>query len=218
MDNRYARRRSSAVTHAKKKRQTRQIVIMGSTKCGKTKLIKRFLDNSYTDDYLPTVEDCYNKDYDYMGFHLNLDVVDTCSPFIFPIMRDLNIKSASAIMLLYEIKDQVSIQELLATYTKIIELRKNTVPIVLVGTKMDLYDCQTVEEYEFNSGSFSIFNETNIRHVLTSAKNNIGVCNAFELGLDNVITKIHTLSMSAGLEESVSKTGCCSKKEVCRIC
>jgi GTPase SAR1 family protein len=40
-----------------------RLVVLGSNKCGKTSIIRRFLLNEYKDAYRETVEDMYSKNF-----------------------------------------------------------------------------------------------------------------------------------------------------------
>ena len=47
--------------------QRHRVVVMGPGKVGKTCILKRFLFNTYTEDYKETVEDLYCRDYNVRG-------------------------------------------------------------------------------------------------------------------------------------------------------
>merc|ERR1711894_460892 len=93
------RRRSSNLSATVEKREARKIIIVGSTRCGKTALVQRFLNNFFPEDYIPTVEDFYSRDHKFKDTLLNIEIIDMCGPNMFPLMRDMNIKSASVAML-----------------------------------------------------------------------------------------------------------------------
>lgn len=188
-----------AITKANATRCARKVVILGSRKSGKTALLKRFLTNEYDDDYYPTVEECYKHNYSYKGFNLNLDIIDMCGPFMFPVMRDLNLKSAHVILLVYEIGDIESIQEAVSAYKNIIEKQQQYKATVLVGTKFDKYSkrVNSAAEYEQNDEMFSMLPQVNAGHVVTSARTNLGVKEAFELGLLWHVTNKHSGSLIA---------------------
>ena len=190
------------------KRKPKRIVLIGSTKCGKTALIQRFLQGTFTTDYTPTIEECYNHQYTYKGVVWNLDIIDLCAPFMFPVMRDLNVKSAHIVLLVYEIANNASIQEIINASQQIKNVRPNGVPIIVVGTKLDVKN--SVRRVSTHTLLLNLEDDT--RHVLTSAKNNIGVNDVFEYTLDDFIKRdpasVATLS-DGDVPSSENKKMCC---------
>lgn len=208
-----SRRRSSAQSTAKAKRQTRKLVILGSTKCGKTAFLKRYLDDTYMNEYTPTVEDCYNRDIEYKGFTLNLDIIDMCELYMFPAMRDLHLRSANIIMILYEMENERSIKEAADAYELVQKFQIDRPSIILVGTKLDLHGkFKSSESYPLESKYSSILSNLDEQHFITSAKKNINVREAFEAGFDGIIRRVGTLSLSRNkiLELQKSEKSCCT--------
>ena len=167
------------------KRQPKRIVLIGSTKCGKTSLIKRYLNNTFDEEYQPTIEECYNHQCTYKGVVWNLDIIDSCGPFMFPVMRDFNIKGAHILLLVYEIGKENSIQEIVRVWDQVRQVRPSGVPVVVVGTKMDLNS--NIRRASTTNLLLKLDDDT--RHVLTSAKNNVGVTDVFEFSLDDFIKR-----------------------------
>lgn len=206
-------RRSSALTEVKKKRT--RILLVGSTKSGKTTLAKRFINNEFSEKYQPTVEDSYYHNYKYGKRHFHLEIIDMPSPFMFPVMRDLHVKVADAIMLIYEIDNQLSYTEAMDAWKRIRGLREDSLPIVIVGTKQDLMTVsRNVEECMANMTLPEISDTFDVKHILTSAKNNVGVTEAFQLCLDEIIPGMDQTSSSLTLsdcndDENSSSCSCC---------
>ncbi|XP_056144067.1 dexamethasone-induced Ras-related protein 1-like isoform X2 [Lampris incognitus] len=76
-----------------------RMVILGSTKVGKTAIISRFLNERFDDQYTPTIEDFHRKFYSIRGDVYQLDILDTSGNHPFPAMRRLSI--------LTDLRDQV---------------------------------------------------------------------------------------------------------------
>lgn len=184
------RRRSSAFTTAKTKQNTKNIIILGSTKCGKTALVHRFLHNSFLDEYKPTVEDYHKKQFEFNGYRVHLEIVDMCGPFIFPVMLDINIKSAHMALLLYEINNENSLKEASNILLKINELRnsENPLHIIFIGTKLDLHGRDNEENTMSNVNECLNIDVTERNHILTSSKANINVTEAFHLAMEYIVT------------------------------
>lgn len=68
-----------------------RLVILGSSKVGKTAIVSRFLTGRFEDAYAPTVEDFHRKFYSIRGEVYQLDILDTSGNHPFPAMRRLSI-------------------------------------------------------------------------------------------------------------------------------
>lgn len=68
-----------------------RMVILGSTKVGKTAIISRFLNKKVEDQYTPTIEDFHRKLYSIRGDVYQLDILDTSGNHPFPAMMRLSI-------------------------------------------------------------------------------------------------------------------------------
>ena len=198
-----------------KKKSLRKIILIGSSKCGKTSLIKRFIDNSFTLQHIPTVEDCHTRDYTYRGHNLKLDIVDVCGGIQCEHMRDFHIKTADLIMLVYEVENIKSVNDAYDLYNTIRQVREDRMPIILVGTKIDLKrGSLPPEDFQHSDEISQVLNQIQgAKHVLTSAKYNMHIKEAFQQGLDDIVRKLHTYSMA-------EKQGnlCFHKKEKHPLC
>ncbi|XP_068439554.1 dexamethasone-induced Ras-related protein 1-like isoform X2 [Clinocottus analis] len=76
-----------------------RMVILGSTKVGKTAIVSRFLNGRFDEQYTPTIEDFHRKLYSIKGDNYQLDILDTSGNHPFPAMRRLSI--------LTDLRDQV---------------------------------------------------------------------------------------------------------------
>ena len=68
-----------------------RMVILGSTKVGKTAIVSRFLNSRFEEQYTPTIEDFHRKLYSIKGDVYQLDILDTSGNHPFPAMRRLSI-------------------------------------------------------------------------------------------------------------------------------
>lgn len=184
---------------SKENRRPRKVLMVGSSQSGKSSLIRRFLKNTFTLQYLPSIDGLYNRNYSYRGYHFNVDIVDMPGSLKSAMIRDLHIKTADVIMLVYEIDSLESVKEARNMYNIIKDTREDKMPIILVGTKSDLKRGSTPPEYWQQSEEIiDILNEIHgVKHILTSSKYNIHVKDAFEYGFDDIIKRIHTISMAA---------------------
>ncbi|OXA43792.1 GTP-binding protein Di-Ras2 [Folsomia candida] len=68
-----------------------RLVTLGGPAVGKSAIVKRFLFNTFSEKYKPTVEDLYNQEYDFGSVTLKVDILDTAGDLQFPAMRRLSI-------------------------------------------------------------------------------------------------------------------------------
>ncbi|XP_018802401.1 PREDICTED: ras-related protein Rap-2a [Bactrocera latifrons] len=116
-----------------------KIVVMGAAKVGKTSIITQFLYNTFTTKYKRTIEEMHQGNFSIAGVSLTLDILDTAGSYEFPAMRALSISSADAFILVYDVTDASTFEEVRMIRDQIHETKATTaVPIVVVGNKIDL--------------------------------------------------------------------------------
>ncbi|XP_061388293.1 ras-related protein Rap-2b-like, partial [Musca vetustissima] len=116
-----------------------KIVVMGAAKVGKTSIITQFLYNTFTTKYKRTIEEMHQGNFSIAGVSLTLDILDTAGSYEFPAMRALSISSADAFILVYDVTDATTFEEVRMIRDQIHETKgTSAVPIVVVGNKIDL--------------------------------------------------------------------------------
>ncbi|KAL0993456.1 hypothetical protein UPYG_G00108160 [Umbra pygmaea] len=123
-----------------------RMVILGSTKVGKTAIISRFLNGKVEEQYTPTIEDFHRKFYSIRGDVYQLDILDTSGNHPFPAIRRLSILTGDVFILVFSLDNRDSFQEVQRLKRQIYEtkscLKNKTkenvdVPIVICGNKCD---------------------------------------------------------------------------------
>ena len=205
-------RRSTAFSKARKTQ--RKVVVLGSKKCGKTAFIKRFVNGEFFETYTPTVEDLFVYSFKHEARQYTLQITDMASPFQFPAMRDLHIRAAELILLLYKIDCEQSYAEARQVFDIVRSLRKD-VPVILVGTMEDLIPSDRKESQEYMDQVFKNDIPAN-SHILTSAKEGKGVREVFETGSDECrkLKKQHSTATEEG-EDTRSTTSSIGEDEKC---
>uniref|UniRef100_A0A8C6KM30 Dexamethasone-induced Ras-related protein 1-like n=1 Tax=Nothobranchius furzeri TaxID=105023 RepID=A0A8C6KM30_NOTFU len=134
-----------------------RMVILGSTKVGKTAIISRFLNERFDDQYTPTIEDFHRKFYSIRGDVYQLDILDTSGNHPFPAMRRLSILTGDVFILVFSLDNRDSFQEVQRLKRQIHEtkscLRNKTkekvdVPLVICGNKCDRDFYREVQDEE----------------------------------------------------------------------
>ncbi|KAJ3600461.1 hypothetical protein NHX12_031442 [Muraenolepis orangiensis] len=137
-----------------------RMVVLGSTKVGKSALVSRFLGERFDDQYTPTIEDFHRKFYSIRGELYQLDILDTSGNHPFPAMRRLSILTGDVFVLVFSLDSRESFLEVQRLKRQIHETKsclKNKTkesadaPVVICGNKCDRGDFHrqvTEEEVE----------------------------------------------------------------------
>jgi small GTP-binding protein len=117
-----------------------RLVTLGGQGVGKSSIVKRFLFNTFSDKYKPTVEDLYNQEYDFGPVTLKVDILDTAGDLQFPAMRRLSIATAHAFLVAYAVDNRATFDLVRGLFEEIREQRADfeDVPIVIAGNKIDV--------------------------------------------------------------------------------
>ena len=67
--------------------QRLRLVVFGDSYVGKSTIIKRFLTGKFHEEYVATVEDLYNRDFEIGNANIKVDIIDTAGDAQFPAMR-----------------------------------------------------------------------------------------------------------------------------------
>ncbi|CAG2106716.1 unnamed protein product [Medioppia subpectinata] len=139
------------------------IIVLGSAGVGKSALIVQFVQETFVDNYDPTIEDTYRKYMIVDGHHYMVEIVDTAGTRQFSAMREQYIRCGHGFVLVYSIADKSTFAEALAIRRQILEIRANGTdgetggtgvavhpplpPMILVGNKSDLIDEREVSTF-----------------------------------------------------------------------
>ncbi|SPP88862.1 ras-related protein Rap-2b [Drosophila guanche] len=159
-----------------------KIVVMGSAKVGKTSIITQFLYNTFSPKYKRTIEEMHQGNFSIAGVSLTLDILDTAGSYEFPAMRALSISSADAFILVYDVTDSSTFEEVRGIRDQIHETKATTaVPIVVVGNKIDLLaDPETEREVEYATTESVVTVDWENGFVEASAASNENVTQVFK--------------------------------------
>ncbi|KAI8033143.1 ras-related protein Rap-2b isoform X3 [Drosophila gunungcola] len=159
-----------------------KIVVMGSAKVGKTSIITQFLYNTFSTKYKRTIEEMHQGNFSIAGVSLTLDILDTAGSYEFPAMRALSISSADAFILVYDVTDATTFEEVRTIRDQIHETKATTaVPIVVVGNKIDLLaDGETEREVEYATTESVVTVDWENGFVEASAASNENITQVFK--------------------------------------
>ncbi|XP_058139317.1 dexamethasone-induced Ras-related protein 1 [Dasypus novemcinctus] len=123
-----------------------RMVVLGSSKVGKTAIVSRFLTGRFEDTYTPTIEDFHRKYYSIRGEVYQLDILDTSGNHPFPAMRRLSILTGDVFVLVFSLDSRDSFEEVHRLKQQVLDtkscLKSRTkedvdVPLVICGNKGD---------------------------------------------------------------------------------
>lgn len=174
-----SRRRSLSRAFSKKKKTASRppasssvdevkIVILGAGGVGKSSLTIQYVQRMWCEEYDPTIEDSYRKSVEHDGKTYLLDILDTAGGCEFSGMHDVWVREAHACLVVYSITDRATLSEVREKASAIHRVHDDeTLPVVLVGNKVDLSDSRQVTTEEGNALAkelnFTAFVETSAK-------------------------------------------------------
>jgi GTPase KRas protein len=87
---------------------TYSVAVLGAGGVGKTCLILRFTRDTWDSDYIPTIQDYFEKSLSQDGVDYNLKIIDTAGQDEMQAMADTGIKDAQVCVIVYAVTSQVS--------------------------------------------------------------------------------------------------------------
>ncbi|GMT24932.1 hypothetical protein PFISCL1PPCAC_16229 [Pristionchus fissidentatus] len=151
-------------------------VVLGAPACGKSALIRRFVENTYTADYEPTIEEKYTKKAIFAGIALTVEIIDTAGKELVSGQHETYFENADAFVVCYAVDDKRSYEHAVRIFSQIARYRgTHSIPRVLVGTKLD----SPSREISLDSGNV-LSAQLQCSFAETSAMHNINVTEVFE--------------------------------------
>ena len=138
------------------------LVTLGDGQVGKTSLIFRYIDNTFSSNYLSTIgfDSKIKKMKLANGEEIKVKIFDTAGQERFRSITKSYIKKANGILLVYDITEEESFKNVEKWYANLEDNGIVKIPVVLIGNKSDLINKREVsfEEGENLSKKFKIGN------------------------------------------------------------
>lgn len=116
-----------------------KVVVFGNGGVGKSSITLRFVTDTFTSEYIPTIEDCYRKQCIVDNRSAFIDILDTAGQEEYSALRDQWVREGNAFVLTYSVDSRASFEAITQFRERILIVNEDElVPMVLVGNKIDL--------------------------------------------------------------------------------
>ena len=116
----------------------KKLVVIGDGECGKTCLLYVFSQDKFPDVYIPTVFETYVADIHVNDIHVELALWDTAGQDDYDRLRPLSYPDTDVLLLCFSLDNPDSFENACTKWYPEVKHYCPNVPVVLVGTKMDL--------------------------------------------------------------------------------
>uniref|UniRef100_A0A0K0EPN1 Ras-related protein Rab-10 n=2 Tax=Strongyloides stercoralis TaxID=6248 RepID=A0A0K0EPN1_STRER len=189
-----------------------KLLLIGDSGVGKTCILYRFSDDAFNTHFISTIGiDFKIKTIELGGKKVKLQIWDTAGQERFHTITTSYYRGAMGIMLVYDITNARSFDNIQKWLRNIQEHASEDVVVMLLGTKCDMADRRVISRERGQQLAI----EHNIRFMETSAKANINIDEAFYDLAGAILSKQPSraendqLKLRSTDQESSSKSGCC---------
>ena len=166
-----------------------KLILLGDSGVGKTSLLNRYMDQPFIFNQSCTV----NVDFKIKSLKIDkytsakITIWDTCGQEKYRSMTFLYFKDAQGIILLYDVTDKESFDNLIIWLEEIEKkILKEDISIIIVGNKIDLNDRNVSYEEAKNFAE-----NKGIMYCETSCKDGINIGTAFEMVTKDIVNKLN---------------------------
>jgi len=155
-----------------------KILVAGEGGAGKTSLLRKYVDGMFDESSVMTIGvDFFTKEIEFDNSHCSLQLWDLGGQKRFRNLLDSFVMGARGALLLFDLTKMPKIGDILE-WVNIVRLHDISLPILLIGTKLDLEDLIAVDD-ESALHMINVFNMMD--YIKTSAKTGYNVENSFKL-------------------------------------
>lgn len=186
-----------------------KFIIIGSSGAGKTSLLRRLVENTFTEDSASTIGVEFDSFLmDVGGRQVKLQIWDTAGQERFRSISKAYFRNAVGAILVFDITERKTFDDLASWLNDVHSFCDPNVIVQLIGNKSDLTDSRAVSVAE--AEQFAASNE--ISYLETSAKDGGNVQEAFVKTASLILSKGRPTQVGtapAPTQEPTKKGGCC---------
>jgi small GTP-binding protein len=192
-----------------------KILLLGDSSVGKTCFLLRYIDDTYTENHISTIGVDYKvKMISHEDQVIKLQVWDTAGQDRFRSITKNYFRGSNGIMLIYDITNQGSFQNIKNWIWQIKDSLANDASVTLVGNKCDLESARKIQKAEGQK----LAEEYGFHFFETSAKENINIFETFHDLTMEMMKKGIQVTRNAegsvyisGKNKQPNKKKCCEK-------
>ncbi|EGR29423.1 Ras family protein, putative [Ichthyophthirius multifiliis] len=165
---------------------TLKILIIGNSNVGKTCMVMRYCENQFTNEFYATIGvDFKTKNLQIDDKIIKLQIWDTAGQDRFRTITNNYYRGANGILIVYDITDRDSFQNVKQWMYEIEKNAKENVQKILVGNKCDQNDQRQVDYEE----GLHLSQQYNLTFFEASAKNSHNIELSFQTLVKNIVEK-----------------------------
>ena len=88
-----------------------RIIVLGSSRVGKSSIVKRLLTNEFSSVYIPTAQDLHIIQYSYSGRTYKIEILDQSGSLINSAQCSLTVMTGDVFLVVYDVTSMISVQE-----------------------------------------------------------------------------------------------------------
>ena len=133
----------SSLSPMPERSKRREICVLGFRGVGKSSITVQFVERIFVETYYPTIENTFQKDVNFRGENISLQILDTTGQDELTIFSPRHMVGIHGYLLVYDVTSRQSFRVVQYIYEKILnaflgDTSNRYIPIVLVGNKCDL--------------------------------------------------------------------------------
>ncbi|OHT15319.1 small GTP-binding protein [Tritrichomonas foetus] len=186
-----------------------KVVLLGSTHAGKTSIIQRFVNNSFTVNTLASVQSAFfEKNLKIGQTNIVLDIWDTAGQERFHSLTPMYYRDANASIIVFDVTDANSFSKAKQWVSELRNAQGDKTIIMIVGNKNDLKSIRVVRTEEAQKYA----NSVNVTYMESSAKTGFQIEEIFS-HIGHQIYEAKVSSTADGIDVDTNgtdkKNNCC---------
>jgi small GTP-binding protein len=178
------------------------MVILGDSSVGKTSLLTRYIEDTWSESCLPTVGiDYQNKYVTHQDIRYRVDIWDTAGQEKYQAVTPFSVRGACGALIVFDVTSEESFKSIATTWLSVLREHNgdSSCFVVVFGNKIDLDRTVTL------SGASEFCEESEIEYFEGSAKTGEGVNEAFDRMIKGALPK----TVFTGPVPQTKRTQCC---------